>query len=190
MQKTLLKYSSWGIPNNGRLVLRVPALPEASEAQCPAKRAGGRSAQQSTARRSAGGVIISVRGFFVQLLRCDCCGENKFIGFDEIGERHLGYRGNFIERKEGHPPSPAWRSAIRPESSPVGTDPHRDDLRPDRHERGRPGSGAGAWWTIRSQRGVDAAPSDEAGARASPAGPDRRDGERVSGCPDAAGAGL
>ena len=30
-------------------------------------------------------------GFFFYLLRCDRCGEDKCIGFDEIGEPHLQY---------------------------------------------------------------------------------------------------
>jgi hypothetical protein len=30
-------------------------------------------------------------GFFFHLLRCDRCGEEKSIGFDEIGEPHLQY---------------------------------------------------------------------------------------------------
>jgi hypothetical protein len=30
-------------------------------------------------------------GFFFHLLRCDRCGDSKYIGFDEIGEPHLRY---------------------------------------------------------------------------------------------------
>jgi hypothetical protein len=30
-------------------------------------------------------------GFFFHLLRCEWCGENKAVGFDEIGEPHLHY---------------------------------------------------------------------------------------------------
>ena len=58
-------------------------------------------------------------------------------------------------RRSGRAQHSSAIGASRPESLPVGTDPHRDDLRPDRHDRGRPGQARapGAWWTIRSQPG-------------------------------------
>jgi hypothetical protein len=35
--------------------------------------------------------VNSGGGFFFHLLHCDSCGEDKSIGFDEIGEPHLRY---------------------------------------------------------------------------------------------------